>query len=152
VTRDIEERQHLNTAVSSIMELLNALYQVPPPDPAARPLECSVLRKAFETVLVLLSPFAPHLADELWESLGHSQPLLEVPWPSYRPDALQQEEIMLVVQVNGKVRTRLRIPSDLSPEEIERRALADEKLGRFLAGKQPRRMVHVPGKLLNIVV
>lgn len=152
VTRDIEERQHLNTAVSSIMELLNALYQVPRPDPAARPLECSVLRKAFETVLVLLSPFAPHLADELWESLGHSQPLLEVRWPSYRPDALQQEEIMLVVQVNGKVRTRLRIPGDLPPEEIERRALSDEKLGRFLAGKQPRRMVHVPGKLLNIVV
>lgn len=152
VTRDIEERQHLNTAVSSIMELLNALYQVPRPDPAGRPLECSVLRKAFETVLVLLSPFAPHLADELWESLGHSRPLLEVPWPSYRPDALRQEEIMLVVQVNGKVRTRLRVPSDLSPEEIEQRALSDEKLGRFLAGKQPRRMVHVPGRLLNIVV
>ena len=152
VTRDIEERQHLNTAVSSIMELVNALYLAQPPDPRQRPLECAVLRKALETTLVLLSPFAPHLTDEIWESMGHRIPLLQVPWPSYREDALQREQIVLVVQVNGKVRGKIEVPAAASEEEIQSVALEDEKVKRFLAGKAPRRIVHVPQRLVNIVV
>jgi leucyl-tRNA synthetase len=152
VTRDIEERQHLNTAVSSVMELVNALYLAQPPDPRQRPLECAVLRKALETTLVLLSPFAPHLTDEIWESMGHRIPLLQVPWPSYREDALQREQIVLVVQVNGKVRGKIEVPAAASEEEIQSVALEDEKVKRFLAGKAPRRIVHVPQRLVNIVV
>lgn len=152
VTRDIEERQHLNTAVSSVMELVNALYQAEPPDPRERPLECAVLRKALEITLVLLSPFAPHLCDEIWQSLGHLQPLLQVPWPSYREDALQRERIVLVVQVNGKVRGKIEVSAAASEREVESAALEEERVKRFLAGKTPRRVIHVPQRLVNIVV
>ncbi|MEW6443391.1 MAG: leucine--tRNA ligase [bacterium] len=152
VTRDIQERQHLNTAVSSIMELVNALYQTAAPDAGARPLECRVVRKAMETVFILLSPFAPHIADELWESFGHSTPLLAVPWPDYREDALERERVTLVVQINGKVRSKIEVPAAATEGEIEGVALEDEKVQRFLSGKTPRRVIHVARRLVNIVV
>jgi leucyl-tRNA synthetase len=84
--------------------------------------------------------------------MGHRIPLLQVPWPSYREDALQREQIVLVVQVNGKVRGKIEVPAAASEEEIQSVALEDEKVKRFLAGKAPRRIVHVPQRLVNIVV
>ena len=152
VTRDIGERQHLNTAVSAIMELVNELYQIDPSQVQGGATERSVLRMAIETVLILLSPFAPHIADELWVSLGHETPLLEMPWPSYREDALQREQVTLVIQVNGKVRSKIQVPQDAPQKEAEQKALKDEKIQRLLSGNPPQRVVYVPGRLINIVV
>jgi len=152
VTRDVGERQHLNTAVSAIMELVNELYQVDRSRVRDGTTERAVLRMAIETVLMLLSPFAPHIADELWADLGHDKPLLEIPWPSYREEILQKEQVTLVIQVNGKVRSKIQVSQDASPEEIEQKALEDEKIQRQLSGNPPKRIVYVPGRLLNIVV
>jgi leucyl-tRNA synthetase len=152
VTRDIGERQHLNTAVSAIMELVNELYQIDPAQVEIGATERAVLRMAIETTLILLSPFAPHIADELWANLGYENPLLEMPWPSYRQEALETEQITLVIQVNGKVRSKVHVPRDASQEEVEQKALSEEKVQRLLSGNPPQRVVHVPGRLINIVV
>ncbi len=152
VTRDIEERQHLNTAVSAIMELVNTLYQVDREQAMQQDEGGAVLRKALETVLVLLSPFAPHIADELWSRLGGAEPLLQVPWPACREDALQQDTVTLVVQVNGKVRSRIQVPDGASQEEVSAQALAEEKVRKFLGDEPPKRVIYVPGRLINIVV
>jgi len=152
VTRDIEERQHLNTAVSAIMELVNALYQVDREQVCRQPEGPAVLRKAVDTVLLLLSPFAPHIADELWSALGGTEPLLRLPWPSWREDALQQERVNLVVQVNGKVRSRIEVPADASSEEVSARALEDEKVRQIVGDGKPKRVVVVPGRLVNVVL
>jgi leucyl-tRNA synthetase len=151
VTRDIGERQHLNTAVSAIMELVNALYQVEPSHVQAAE-DRGVLRTAIEKALILLSPFAPHIADELWTSLGHGEPILEIPWPSYREEALQKPQVTLVIQVNGKVRSKIQVPQDATKAEVEKSALQEEKIQRLLSGTPPRRVVYVPGRLINIVV
>jgi leucyl-tRNA synthetase len=152
VTRDIGERMHLNTAVSAIMELVNELYQIDRAQIRDEAEDRAVLRTAIETALVLLSPFAPHIADELWARLGHDEPLLERPWPSHREEALQKEQVTLVIQVNGKVRSKIQVPQEASQDEIERKALAEEKIQRLLSGSPPKRVVHVPGRLVNIVV
>jgi len=152
VTRDIEERQHLNTAVSAIMELVNTLYQAERDEVAGLEQGPAVLRKALDTLLILLSPFAPHVADELWSRIGGSGFLLGVPWPSWRQDALRQEEVTLVVQVNGKVRARIRVPEGASEDEVSSRALQEEKVRSAMGNKEPRRVIHVPGRLVNIVV
>jgi len=152
VTRDIDERQHLNTAVSAIMELVNSIYLFEKPQGPDELLEARVLRRAIETVLVLLSPFAPHIADELWERIGNSPPLLAVPWPEYDAGVLEVEEITLVVQVNGKKRGEIRVPAAAGEEEVRAIALHDEKIRRHLGGKSPRRTILVPNRLVNIVV
>jgi leucyl-tRNA synthetase len=152
VTRDVGERQHLNTAVSAIMELVNELYQVDRTQVQDGATERAVLRMAIETVLTLLSPFAPHIADELWADLGHGTPLLEIPWPSYREEILQKELVTLVIQVNGKVRSKIQVSKGASQEEIEKRAVEDEKIQRQLSGNPLKRIVYVPGRLINIVV
>ncbi len=152
VTRDIGERMHLNTAVAAIMELVNDLYRIEPAHVQEEAADKAVLRFAIETTLILLSPFAPHITDELWAGMGNEKPLLEMPWPSHREDALQKEEVTLVVQVNGKVRSKLQVPKDAAQGEIEKQALADEKIQRFLAGSSPKKVIHVPGRLVNIVV
>jgi leucyl-tRNA synthetase len=102
-------------------------------------------------MVVLLGPFVPHIASELWEHLGHRDRLDRAAWPSYAPEALEQEELLIVVQVNGKVRGKITVPADVTQEQIERVALADERVNAFLDGKEIRRLVHVPRRLLNIV-
>ena len=152
VTRDVGERQHLNTALSAIMELVNTLYQIDRSLLDEEAAAAAVLRKAIETVLALLSPFAPHLADELWSSLGHGDCLLQRSWPDYREDLLQREEVTLIVQVNGKVRSRIQVPKDASQTDVEEQVRGDERLQKFLDGKTPKRFVYVPGRLINLVV
>jgi len=152
VTRDIGERQHLNTAVSAIMELVNMLYQVDRGRVMEIPEGARVLRKAAETVLLLLSPFAPHVCDELWERLGREERLLDLSWPSFREEVIQVEQVTVVVQINGKVRSRIQVARDASQDVVTSQAMEDEKVCRFLSGKDPKRVVYVPGRLLNIVV
>ena len=152
VTNDIEERFHFNTAISAVMELVNALYQIPRPN-RSDSLALSVIRETLEAVILLLAPIVPHIAEELWQALGYQECLgLVASWPSYDPAVAAEEEITVVIQVNGKVRSRMSLAPDEDGEEIKKKALTDEKTGKFIAGKNILRVVYVPQKLVNIVV
>jgi leucyl-tRNA synthetase len=151
VTNDIEARFHFNTAISAVMELVNTIQAVKQ-GIVSTPEGASVLRLALETVIVLLSPIVPHLAEELWEALGNSGSVLEVPWPTYREEAIAQDEIVIVVQVNGKVRSRFHISVDADEEELKAVALADDRIVARIAGRPVKRVIVVQRKLVNIVV
>jgi len=151
VTEDVDERFHFNTAISAVMELVNVLYQV------KRPAEgdakaFSVIRESLETVLILLAPFVPHITEELWEMMGNRDQLVDRAWPDYDPAVASEEEITIVVQVNGKLRGRIVVPADESDAKIKELALGDEKVNKFLGGKKPLKVIYVPKKLVNIVV
>jgi leucyl-tRNA synthetase len=141
VTDDIDRRFVFNTPISAVMELINELAKAPS-DPAAR--------FAAETAVSLLQPYTPHVAEELWEVLGHSR-LWEHPWPTYDESMLQRDTIELVVQVNGKVRDRLQVPAGLPEDELVALARASEKVQAHLNGDETKVFV-VPDKLVNLVV
>jgi leucyl-tRNA synthetase len=151
VTRDIEGRFHLNTAIAAIMELLNELYKAIDPRPQ-RSQSWKAIREATEALLMLLSPFAPHLAEELWEALGNDKPIGGRPWPAHDSAIAAEDRLTLVVQVNGKLRGRVSIGADEDDETVKRRALEDENVKRFLEGKEIVRVVVVPKRLVNVVV
>jgi leucyl-tRNA synthetase len=109
------------------------------------------MREAIETVVVLLSPFVPHFAEELWEALGQGESVMRIPWPDYDRGAVQEEEILIVIQVNGKLRDRMTIPASYGEEEVKAWALRSERIQKLLEGKQMRRVILVPRKLVNIV-
>jgi leucyl-tRNA synthetase len=151
VTRDIDARFHFNTAISGIMELVNTIYGIK--DQLKFDVTtCSVMRFALETIVVLLSPFVPHIADELWEMLGHGGSVLTVSWPEYREDAIKEEEALIVVQVNGKVRSRFTIVADADDEAIKSAALANDRIVSYIAGRKVKKVIVVKKKLVNIVV
>jgi leucyl-tRNA synthetase len=151
VTTDIEDRFHFNTAISAIMELVNLVYQVPRP-PKEKAAELAAIHEAVETVVVLLTPIVPHIAEELWEMMGHKSSLAGFPWPSYDPALTSEEEVTIVIQVNGKLRSRIIVSADESEENIKEMALADEKTQKFLEGVKILKVITVPKKLVNIVV
>ena len=109
-------------------------------------------RAALEPLVLLLSPFAPHLAEELWSALGHTETLAYEPWPTYEEALTRAEEIEVPVQINGKLRSKLRVPASIDEEALKALALADEKILGLLEGKQVRKVIVVPKKLVNIVV
>ncbi|GAB6933208.1 leucine--tRNA ligase [Calditerricola satsumensis] len=146
VTEDIDKRYQFNTAISAIMELVNAISAYP--DGADR----GTLAEAIEKTIVLLSPFAPHIAEELWHRIGHADSVHAQPWPKWDEAALVADEVEIVVQVNGKVRDRVVVPANASREEIEAAVLAQEKVKAHLAGKTVKKVIVVPGKLVNLVV
>ena len=154
VTRDLE-RFSFNTAVSRLMELVNAVLPFAQEN-LSQPIVCAhdalVFSEAVENLLLLLSPFAPHIADELWERLGKRGSTYLASWPEADPEWVREEEITIVVQVNGKLRDRLLVPADISEEELKARALASPKVRRYVDGKEVRRIVVVPRRLVNIVV
>ncbi len=142
VTRDIDEDFGFNTAISAIMELVNSIYLY-------ANLGDAVSKQAVETVLHLLSPFAPHLTDELWERMGHSQMLSETPWPTADASKLTAGSIEIVVQVNGKLREKINVTVNLSEDQVKTQALATlEKRGLKVT---PKRVIYVPNKLVNFV-
>ena len=151
VTRDIEDRFHFNTAISAVMELINALYGIDIKDDVAEK-EAGVLRFAVETTVLLLSPIVPHMAEELWHVMGNDAGVLTASWPNYREDALTKDELEIVIQVNGKLRSRFTVPADADEETIKETALADERVRKFIDGKTIRKVIVVKGKLVNIVV
>jgi leucyl-tRNA synthetase len=151
VTRDIEDRFHLNTPIAAVMELVNELYKAVEPRPT-RPESWKAIREATETLLLLLAPFAPHVAEELWEALGHEKPIADASWPAHDPAIAAEDRLTLVVQVNGKLRGRLSIGAAEDDETIKKRALEDENVKRFLEGKDIVRVVVVPKRLVNVVV
>ena len=114
--------------------------------------QLSVMRFAMETLTVLLSPIVPHFAEELWETLGHRSSVLLAPWPQYRMDALEQDEQLIVVQVNGKLRSRFQVATETDDETIKEMALADERILKFIDGKVIKKVIVVKNKLVNIVL
>jgi len=151
VTVDIEDRFHFNTAISAIMELVNEVYKYLNGAPEKDVLSWSVIRESIEAVVLLLSPIVPHMTEEMHRMLGHKEFLLNVPWPAYREEALEVEKITIVIQVNGKVRSRIEVPVSFTEDDIKRTALEDERLVQFLAGKEIRKVIVVKNKLVNVV-
>lgn len=156
VSDDFQGRWHFNTSIAAIMELVNELYAVE--ERVARapsPAELVPAQLMFEVqrdLVLLLAPFAPHLAHELWEMLGEKGSLLRTPWPKYDPALAKEDEIEVPVQINGKLRALIVVPADSSKELIQERALSNEKIKAATAGKQVVKVIIVPGKLANIVV
>jgi leucyl-tRNA synthetase len=146
VTEDVDGRFHFNTAIAAVMELVNAIYGFK--DKQANP---GVLREALETTVRLLAPFVPHIAEELWARLGHAGGLEAAGWPQWDDTALVEEEKTIVVQVNGKVRGKVTVAADADDEVTRQAALADANVARFLEDKTVRKVVVVPGRLVNIV-
>jgi leucyl-tRNA synthetase len=151
VTDDIDGRFHFNTAIAAIMELFNAVSGVAQ-DLQLTAQRAAVVKAGVEAIVVLLAPFVPHIASELWEHLGHRERLDDVAWPAFSPQALETDELLIVVQVNGKVRGKITVPADVSRERVEELALGEDRVRAFLDGKKIQRLVYVPRRLVNIVV
>jgi leucyl-tRNA synthetase len=139
VTEDIKEFK-FNTAIASLMELTNAIYQR------------GADKEVFSKMIILLSPIAPHFCEELWQILGNKDSILKAAWPAFDPQYLVENTVTLVIQVNGKIRSKITIPSDFNQEQIKEVVLKDEKTVTWLQGKAARNVIVVPGKLANIVV
>ncbi|SDK57321.1 leucine--tRNA ligase [Natronincola ferrireducens] len=150
VTEDIEERFNFNTAVSGIMELVNDLYKYKEIDKST--INGLLFKQGIETVISLLSPFAPHMTEELWHKMGNTTSVYLSQWPKYDPKAIVRDEVEIVLQINGKVKEKIMIPSNLDKEGLERIALENEKVQRFIEGKEVKKVIAVPKKLVNIVV
>jgi leucyl-tRNA synthetase len=152
VTEDIE-RFHFNTAISALMELVNAVYAFDLPETGVeRDMAVAVLREAIEVSICLLAPFVPHIAEELWSILGNADSVFKERWIQHDPEAAKAEELLIVVQVNGKVRSRIMVAADATDDEIKETALADQRIQELTAGKTLRKVIVVPKKLVNIVV
>jgi leucyl-tRNA synthetase len=152
-TQDIERDFHFNTAISAVMELVNALYafEAASRDGMAAAERAALLREAAETTLLLLGPIAPHVTEELWAQLGHAESLFTRPWPEADPAALEKKEVTLVVQVDGKVRSRLQVDAGTPDERIQRLALADDRVQPWVRERAIDRVVVVANRLVNIV-
>ncbi len=165
VTGDIEERMHLNTAVSALMELVNELYAFSegtahgaptraeaPVGRVERPETIAVCARPSARWCVMIAPFAPHTAEELWEMLGHPGGLAAATWPSFDPELAKADEVVVPVQINGKVRARLTVAASLSEDELRERALADTAVKAHTQGKMIRKVLVAKGPIVSIVV
>lgn len=148
ITSDIEDRWAFHTAVAAMMELVNEMYR----GRNAQSMSPKALRFAMSNLLLILAPFGPHIAEELWQEFGHKESIHRAEWPKYDPSMLEAETVTLVIQVNGKVRDKLIVDADLSKEELEKLARGSEKVSKFTEGKQVNKVIVVPNKLVNIVV
>jgi len=152
VTDDFEKLD-LNTNVAALMELLNALGEFNVEPDAATPAEAFVAREAIEALVVMLAPFAPHIAEEMWEGLGHEGGLLkDAPWPIADPELAKKDELEIPIQVNGKLRSRVIVAPDVSEAELRSLALADERIQSFINGQKVVKVIVVPQRLVNVVV
>ena len=156
----------MKTAVSSLMELVNELYAFsdgtahgaptrgePPAGRTERPQTLAVLREAVDALVLMISPFAPHIAEELWERLGNEGSVFQgANWPAFDPDKARVREVAVAVQVNGKLRGSIQGPPGMSREDAESRARREDNVARYLDGASVRRVVYVPDRLLNFVI
>jgi leucyl-tRNA synthetase len=150
VTRDIEERFHFNTAISAVMELFNVMT-LHGAETGSRH-HAEVMRLALESLTLMLAPIVPHITEELWAALGHAPSILLAPWPAWREDAIERDAVLIVVQVNGKLRSRLTAAVDADDAALTQMALADENVQKFVQGRPIRNAVVVKNKLVNLVV
>jgi leucyl-tRNA synthetase len=153
ITSDFEQL-HLNTSVAALMELFNQLNDFNADPAKASESDVFAVREALEALVVMLTPFAPHVAEEMWEGLGHAGGLLhEVPrWPIADPELAQREELEIPVQVNGKLRSRVIASPEVSEEELKASALADERIRALIDGHEVVKVIVVPRRLVNIVI
>jgi leucyl-tRNA synthetase len=146
ITEDFDSRWHFNTSIAAIMELVNEMYaheaKISPP----------AMGQTIEILTLMLAPFAPYLAQELWEEQGHQTAVFKQPWPDYDPDLVRETEVEIVVQINGKVRHRMMVPAGLDQAQLSAAALADDVVSGLIAGKTVVKIIAVPDKLVNIVV
>ena len=155
VTEDFEKGFHFNTAISSIMELVNEAYYFLTDDKkraANGAAGQKTLDDAVEAIIMLLSPFVPHIAEELWRMIGRENSIFKAPWPAYEKSAIAEEIITMVVQINGKVRSRLEVPFDITEDELKAKVLSDPKIKELSANKMIKNFILVPKKLVNIVL
>ncbi len=168
VTADLDHRVHLNTAVSALMELVNDLYQFSELHTAAglpgrraadeaapsadRPETVFVIREAVDALVLMLSPFAPHLAEELWQQLGNDEGVVKAGWPNFDAEVAKAEEVVIPVQVNGKVRGRITVPADCAEDEIRSHALADPGVAAHTSGRTVQKVIVARGRLVSVVV
>lgn len=148
VSEDVGGRFSFNTAISSIMELVNEIYKYKELDKV----NVGLLGKAINDLVLILSPFTPHIAEEMWQTLGNKQSVTNMSWPKFSEDALVKDTVEIVVQINGKVKEKLDVTNNLSKAEFEKVALEDEKVKALINGKNVIKVIAVPNKLLNIVV
>jgi len=148
VTNDIEREYHFNTAIAALMELVNEISSFKP----ASDEDWGTMRFSIETLLVLLSPFSPHIAEELWETLGNPPSIFQQKWPEWDEEIAKEEEIELVVQVNGKVRAKIMMPAGLTDEEAKKAALEDPRVKQHADENKIKKVIVIQGKLVNIVV
>jgi leucyl-tRNA synthetase len=149
VTADFEARWHFNTSVALIMELVNSLQALEPLDEEARP---EVVKETLELLTLMLAPMAPHLGEELWEMLGHPTSLDRAGWPQYVPELAEEEQVVIVIQINGRVRGKILVDGWLGEDELLKRAMSDPRIEQLLRGARIVKRVVVPKKLVNIVV
>jgi leucyl-tRNA synthetase len=150
VTDDLDGGFHFNTAISSIMELVNESYDLI--GKASDAADSSVLHEAAESVIVLLAPFVPHIAEEMWQLIGKKNSIFRSSWPAFDKDAIVEEIITIPVQINGKLRSTVEAPFDINEEALKDLVLADPKVNKWTAGNAVKKFIVVPKKLVNIVV
>ncbi len=148
VNDDIGRRYTFNTAIAAVMELMNTLQRLDPAQAANQ----ALLHAGLDAVARLLAPIVPHITQAIWEALGHTEMLIDAPWPEANPEFMQREEITLAVQVNGKRRDEIRVPVDATEDAIKEAAMNSENTRRFVAGRDLRRVIVIPGRLVNIVL
>ena len=148
VTGDIEKGFGFNTAIAGIMELVNEIYAGIDTEKEA---SGGVLKEAVKTVVVLLSPFVPHIAEELWEKLGEKPGILREPWPSYDKGLIAEEVLTIPVQINGKLRSKVDVPPGIGDAALKEKVLADEKVKKYLGGVTPK-LIIIPNRLVNIII
>jgi leucyl-tRNA synthetase len=151
VTDNIEQNFHFNTAISAMMELFN-LLSTSVSEPQQNKLETPVIRQAISVLLLLLSPMVPHFAAEMWEQIGNSSSIENEPWPQFDTEAAKEDLLTIVIQVNGKVRSRLEVAADVTDEYVVEKALTDANTSKFIDGKTIKKTIVVKKKLVNIVV
>jgi leucyl-tRNA synthetase len=149
LTQDFEVRWHFNTSVALVMELVNTLQAQEPLEKDARP---EVVKGVLELLVLMLAPMAPHLCEELWETLGHADGLDSTRWPQYVAELAHEDQVEVVIQVNGRVRGRISVEAGMAEEELLQRALADPRVQAALDGKRVIKRVVVPDRLVNLVV
>jgi leucyl-tRNA synthetase len=151
ISQDFQGRWHFNTSVAAIMEFVNQLYAAEDEISASK-FPPALLADVQRRLVLLLAPFAPYLAAELWEVLGEKENLLRYPWPAYDPALAKEDEITYAVQVNGKLRSHIVFPAETPEDTVRERVLADEKVRAATDGKQVAKVIVVAGKLVNVVV
>jgi leucyl-tRNA synthetase len=149
VTSDFETRWHFNSAIALIMELTNEIYLQEPLEKDVRP---EVRKELLELLTLMLAPMTPHLAEELWEMLGHTSGLWTAGWPAFDETLTREDEVEIPVQVNGRLRGKVKVPVGTGVDEVEKLALADPAIAPHLVGKSIVKRIFVPDKLLNLVV
>ena len=148
VSDDLGRRHTFNTAIAAVMELMNAIAKFEDDSEQGR----AVRQEALEMVVLMLAPITPHICDQLWRALGHDEAVVGVTWPEIDESALKQDKIELMVQVNGKLRAKIKVNAEAAKDAVEAEAMADENVQKFIDGKEIRKVIVVPGRLINIVV